>query len=286
MSSSAPLLFARLSVDYRNKPGVLRNIVLEIRRGEILGLVGESGSGKSTLALALLQLLELRGAKVRGEILFQGENLLEKTESQLREIRGRQMSVVLQSPLTSLNPALRIGTQLREAWLAHASGTKQECIAALRAVLRSVSLPDDDEFLTRRPSQLSVGQGQRVIIAMAILHRPALLIADEPTSALDTITQSETLALFTRLNRELDVAILYISHDLLSVAALCHRIAILRDGEIVECDVPEVIFDSARHPYTQRLIAALPSLEHHRPSVAPSDRFARHLLPVTAATRD
>ena len=264
MTSSAPLLFARLSVDYRNKPGVLRNIVLEIRRGEILGLVGESGSGKSTLALALLQLLELRGAKVRGEILFQGENLFEKTESQLREIRGRQMSVVLQSPLTSLNPALRIGTQLREAWLAHARGTKQECIAALRTVLRSVSLPDDDEFLTRRPSQLSVGQGQRVIIAMAILHRPALLIADEPTSALDTITQSETLALFTRLNRELDVAILYISHDLLSVAALCHRIAILREGEIVECDVPEVIFDSARHPYTQRLIAALPSLEHQQ----------------------
>ena len=286
MTSSAPLLFARLSVDYRNKPGVLRNIVLEIRRGEILGLVGESGSGKSTLALALLQLLELRGAKVRGEILFQGENLLEKTESQLREIRGRQMSVVLQSPLTSLNPALRIGTQLREAWLAHARGTKQECIAALRAVLRSVSLPDDDEFLTRRPSQLSVGQGQRVIIAMAILHRPALLIADEPTSALDTITQSETLALFTRLNRELEVAILYISHDLLSVAALCHRIAILREGEIVECDVPEVIFDSARHPYTQRLIAALPSLERHRPSVESSDRFARDLLPVTAPTRD
>jgi len=286
VTSSAPLLFARLSVDYRNKPGVLRNIVLEIRRGEILGLVGESGSGKSTLALALLQLLELRGAKVRGEILFQGENLLEKTESQLREIRGRQMSVVLQSPLTSLNPALRIGTQLREAWLAHARGTKQECIAALRAVLRSVSLPDDDEFLTRRPSQLSVGQGQRVIIAMAILHRPALLIADEPTSALDTITQSETLALFTRLNRELEVAILYISHDLLSVAALCHRIAILREGEIVECDVPEVIFDSARHPYTQRLIAALPSLERHRPSVESSDRFARDLLPVTAPTRD
>jgi len=286
VSASAPLLSARLSVDYRNKPGVLREIVLEIRRGEILGLVGESGSGKSTLALALLQLLELRGAKVQGEVLFQGENLLEKTESQLREMRGRQMSVVLQSPLTSLNPALRIGTQLREAWLAHAKGTKQECMAALRAVLRSVSLPDDEEFLARRPSQLSVGQGQRVIIAMAILHRPALLIADEPTSALDTITQSETLALFTRLNRELDVAILYISHDLLSVAALCHRIAILREGEIVECDVPEVIFDSARHPYTQRLIAALPSLERHRPSVESSDRFARDLLPVTAPTRD
>lgn len=280
MSSSAPLLSARLSVDYRNKPGVLRDIALEIRRGEILGLVGESGSGKSTLALALLQLLQVRGAKVRGEVLFQGENLLEKTESQLREMRGRQMSVVLQSPLTSLNPALRIGTQLREAWLAHARGTKQECMAALRAVLRSVSLPDDEEFLTRRPSQLSVGQGQRVIIAMAILHRPALLIADEPTSALDTITQSEILALFTHLNRRLDVAILYISHDLLSVAALCHRMAILHHGEIVECGTPDTVFDSPRHPYTQRLLAALPRLERHKPS----DRFAGELVSLTAAT--
>jgi peptide/nickel transport system ATP-binding protein len=286
VTSATPLLSARLSVDYRNKPGVLRNIVLEIRRGEILGLVGESGSGKSTLALALLQLLQLKGAKVQGEVIFQGENLLEKAESQLRELRGRQMSVVLQSPLTSLNPALRIGTQLREAWHAHARGTKQECSAALRAALRSVSLPDDDQFLTRRPSQLSVGQGQRVIIAMAILHRPALLIADEPTSALDTITQSEILALFTHLNKQLDVAILYISHDLVAVAALCHRIAILREGEIVECDVPDVIFDSARHPYTQRLIAALPSRLRHTPPVEPSARLARDLLPVPAATRE
>jgi ABC-type dipeptide/oligopeptide/nickel transport system ATPase component len=268
MTSAPPLLSARLSVDYQNKPGVLRDVCLEIQRGEIVGLVGESGSGKSTFALALLQLLQLKGAKVQGEVIFQGENLLEKTESQLRAMRGRQMSVVLQSPLTSLNPALRIGAQLREAWRSHATGKKEECAAAVQAALRDVSLPEDDEFLKRRPSQLSVGQGQRVIIAMAILHRPALLIADEATSALDTITQSEILRLFGQLNRDLDMAILYISHDLLSVAALCHRIAIMRDGEIVECGASETIFDSPRHPYTQRLIAALPSLSHGR---APSN---------------
>jgi peptide/nickel transport system ATP-binding protein len=273
-----PLLSARISVDYRNKPGVLRNVALEIHRGEIIGLVGESGSGKSTLALALLQLLQLKGAKVQGEVVFQNEDLLQKTESQLRAIRGRQMSVVLQSPLTSLNPALRIGTQLREAWRAHAQGTKTECNGAARAALRSVSLPDDDEFLKRRPSQLSVGQGQRVIIAMAILHRPALLIADEPTSALDTITQSEILALFTRLNRELGVAILYISHDLLSVAALCHRIAILHEGEIAECGTPDVIFDSPRHPYTRRLIAALPTVPYRKNSEGTTNRFAEQVL--------
>lgn len=277
MTSESPLLSTQISVDYRNKPGVLKNLCLEIQRGEIVGLVGESGSGKSTLALALLQLLPLKGAKVQGEVVFQGANLLQKTESQLRDIRGRQMSVVLQSPLTSLNPALRIQTQLKEAWRAHACGTGEQCYAAISAALKSVSLPDDDEFLRRRPSQLSVGQGQRVIIAMAILHRPALLIADEPTSALDTITQSEILRLFERLNRELDMAILYISHDLLSVAALCHRVAILREGEIVECDGTDAIFESPRHPYTQRLIAALPKRHWQNRVQESSDRFAEEL---------
>lgn len=280
MTSELPLLFARFSVDYRSKPGVLRNIALEIHPGEIVGLVGESGSGKSTLALTLLQLLHLRGAKVEGEIIFQGENLLEKTDGQLRAMRGRQMSIVLQSPLTALNPALRIGTQLREAWRAHAKGTKEECILAVRSALRSVSLPDDDEFLRRHPSQLSVGQGQRVIIAMAILHRPALLIADEPTSALDTITQAEILALFTRLNRQLNVAILYISHDLLSVRVLCHRMAILRDGEIVESGTPEAIFGSPRHPYTQKLIAALPISSWSSTLAEPSNGIAESFLPA------
>lgn len=277
MSSESPLLSTQISVDYRNKPGVLKNLCLEIQRGEIVGLVGESGSGKSTLALALLRLLPLKGATVQGEVVFQGENLLQKSENQLRDIRGRQMSVVLQSPLTSLNPALRIQTQLKEAWRAHANGPGEQCHAAISDALRSVSLPDDDEFLGRRPSQLSVGQGQRVIIAMAILHRPALLIADEPTSALDTITQSEILRLFERLNRELGMAILYISHDLLSVAALCHRVAILRDGEIVECDAPDIIFDSPRHPYTQRLIAALPRRHWQNRVYESSDRFAEEL---------
>jgi len=277
MISESSLLSARLSVDYRNKPGVLKNLFLEIQRGEIVGLVGESGSGKSTLVLALLQLLQAKGARIQGEVLFQGEDLLEKKESQLRDVRGRQMSVVLQSPLTSLNPALRIGTQLKEAWRAHASGTYDQCHAAICAALKSVSLPADEEFLKRRPSQLSVGQGQRVIIAMAILHRPALLIADEPTSALDTITQSEILSLFARLNRELGMAILYISHDLLSVAALCHRVAILRDGEIVECDEPDAIFESPRHPYTQRLIAALPGRHSQKTLHASSNRFTEEL---------
>jgi len=263
LPSEQLLLSLRLSVDYPNKPGVLTDTVLEIQRGEVVGLVGESGSGKSTIALAILHLLHLKGGRAQGQVIFAGENLLEKGERELRTIRGRRISVVLQSPLTALNPAVKIGAQLREAWRAHASGDKNACEQAISDALRSVSLPADESFLKRRPSQLSVGQAQRVVIAMAILHRPELLIADEATSALDTITQSEILNLFSQLNRELGMAILYISHDLLSVAALCDRIAILNTGKIIECGLPEAIFNSPRHEYTRRLIAALPARPQH-----------------------
>jgi ABC-type dipeptide/oligopeptide/nickel transport system ATPase component len=278
VSLERPLLSARLSVDYPKKPGVLQEICLDLEPGEILGLVGQSGSGKSTLALALMGLLPLKGATVRGEVIFQGEDLVRKAERQLRTLRGRHMSIVLQSPLTSLNPALSIGTQLQEAWRAHAHGTRGECLAAVRSALQSVSLQGEDEFLRRRASQLSVGQGQRVTIAMAILHRPALLIADEATSALDTITQSEILRLFAALNREMGMAILYISHDLLSVAALCHRIAILQEGRIVECGASEGIFETPRHEYTRQLVAALPRIPFRTDSKADLNRDAGNAL--------
>jgi ABC-type dipeptide/oligopeptide/nickel transport system ATPase component len=258
VTGTTPLLSLRLSVDYRNKPGVLRDVSLELQAGEILGLVGQSGSGKSTLSLAILRLLHLKGGTERGNLLFKGEDLIEKTETEMRSLRGREMSIVLQSPLSSLNPVLRLGSQLSEAWRAHANGTREECAVAISNALSSVSLPNDADFLRRRPGQLSVGQAQRVIIAMAILHRPALLIADEATSALDTITQSEILGLFAQLNREFGMGILYISHDLLSVAALCHRIAILNEGEIVECGPPSQIFGAPQHQYTQKLVEALP----------------------------
>jgi ABC-type dipeptide/oligopeptide/nickel transport system ATPase component len=175
-------------------------------------------------------------------------------------MRGRALALVLQSPLSSLNPALRIQTQLKEAWRAHVSASKVDCDAAIRTALESVSLPSSDEFLRKCPSQMSVGQAQRVLIAMAVMHRPALLIADEATSALDVITQSEILALFARLNRETGTAILYISHDLASVAGICDRIAILHEGQIVECGSKDQIFANPRHEYTRRLIAALPRM--------------------------
>ena len=284
MTEPVPLLSLRLSVDYRNKAGVLRDIFMELRQGEILGLVGQSGSGKSTLSLAILRLLHVKGGTARGNLSFKGEDLFAKTEASMRSLRGREISIVLQSPLSSLNPALRIGTQLSEAWRAHVDGTREECAAAISTALVNVSLPNDSDFLRRRPSQLSVGQAQRVIIAMAILHRPSLLIADEPTSALDIITQSEILRLFAQLNRELRMGILYISHDLLSVAALCHRIAILNAGEIVECGPPSQIFGAPQHSYTQKLVGAIPRaplLTHASRDLGNSHLSEAPLEPVT-----
>jgi ABC-type dipeptide/oligopeptide/nickel transport system ATPase component len=259
-SQNSILLSAHFSVRYADKPAVLRGVQLEIQRGEVLGLVGQSGSGKSTLAMAILGLLDKKRSPAEGTIRFEGADLLQLSERELRSLRGRSIALVLQSPLSSLNPALKIRTQLKEAWRAHESGTNAECANAIRTSLQSVSLPCDDQFLRKYPSQMSVGQAQRVLIAMAVMHRPALLIADEATSALDVITQSEILALFRELNRSTGMAILYISHDLASVAGICDRIAILHQGEIVECGATEQIFVSPRHEYTQRLMAAIPRL--------------------------
>ena len=259
-SQSEILLSSHLSVRYGDKPPVLQDVELQIRRGEVLGLIGQSGSGKSTLAMTILGLLDRKRTRAEGSIEFEGGDLLKLRDRELRSLRGRKIALVLQSPLSSLNPALKIRTQLREAWRAHATGTKAECEAAVRSSLENVSLPSNDEFLRKYPSQMSVGQAQRVLIAMAILHRPALLIADEATSALDVITQAEILALFRELNRSTGMAILYISHDLASVAGICDRIAILHQGQIVETGDTSMVMTSPKHEYTRRLMAAIPNI--------------------------
>lgn len=267
-ADSSRLLSICLSVDYPNRGGVLREVAFEMSQGEILGLVGQSGSGKSTLALSLMKLLPLKSATLRGEIWFQGRDLMRLKETEMRAIRGREIGLVLQSPLASLNPVLRIGVQLDEAWKAHAKDLRDAGRKSIRELLCDLSLPAEESFMRRYPRQLSVGQAQRLLIALAVLHRPALLIADEPTSALDVITQSELLRLLARLNRQLKMGVLYISHDLLSVSAICHRVVILHEGQIVECGSTEQIFRDPQHPYSRQLIEAIPS----HPGVEPRQK--------------
>jgi ABC-type dipeptide/oligopeptide/nickel transport system ATPase component len=255
------LLSLSISAGYSGKPGVLRDLRLDLAHGEILGLVGESGSGKSTLALSILRLLNLKGGQVTGSIRLEDRELMSLSESEMRGVRGRDIGLVLQSPMSSLNPALRIGVQMHEAWRAHRPGSRRDCAPRFLDLLRSLNLDADEKFLERKPSQLSVGQAQRVLIAIAMLHRPPLLLADECTSALDLITQKEVLGIFRELSEKMNTGILFISHDLLAVASLCHRIAILRHGELVECGPTHEIFTNPQHPYTQRLIEALPAPE-------------------------
>src|SRR5215510_6612007 len=253
------LLSTDISISYKDKP-VLRNLRLDLESGEILGLVGHSGCGKSSLALATLGLLGMKGGVASGSILWNGCELLGLKEKQWLKLRGKEIAFVPQSALSSLNPALRIGTQLAEAWKLHRKTSRQECQEAMLRSLENVSLPATDEFLRRYPSEISVGQAQRVLIAMAILHRPSLLIADEPTSALDAVTQAEILALFAELNRRLGMSLLFVSHDLLSAYALCHRIALIHEGAIVECNTPQAIFFSPQHEFTRKLIGSLPTV--------------------------
>ena len=248
------LLQLKASVEYGQKR-ILNQVSLEVAEGEIVGLVGRSGEGKSTIALLILGLLGLKGGRCAGEILFQDRDLLKLNPREMRRLRGKEIALVPQSPLAALNPNMRLGSQLEEAWRAHERGKPD-----WKPLLESVSLPAEESFLRQYPRNLSVGLAQRFLIAMAILHNPALLLADESTSALDTITQAEILRLFKRLNQSRGIAILYISHDLASVASLCHRVAILHDGKIVECNSVDRVFLTPQHPYTRQLISAIPQL--------------------------
>lgn len=282
---SQALLQAKISVDYPAKRDVLKDLELEIRPGETVALIGQSGSGKSTLALALLRLLDWKNAQVRGKIVFAGTgDLMNLNEKEMRHIRGREIALVLQSAAQALNPMLRLETQFREAWRAHSSAGWSEGLSKVRRLLREVDLPDDPAFLRRYPREVSLGQAQRVLIAMSLLHDPKLLLADEPTSALDVITQKEVLLLLRNLAAERGMATLFISHDMLSVAAIAERVVILEKGSIVEDASTRSIFLRPQHPYTKKLIAALPANPFQVPDAPRS--LAINLEALSAAVDD
>jgi peptide/nickel transport system ATP-binding protein len=261
------LLDLQLDAYYGSAPA-LSGVELALAPGEVLGLVGASGSGKSTLSLALLGLLSHKGGRVTGRLVFQGRDLTALAERDWRSVRGRQIALVPQNPHGALNPVLRLRSHFEEAWRAHSSEPWSAQEPKVLEQLAELELPADAAFLRRMPGEISTGQAQRVLIAMALLHRPALVIADEPTSALDPLAAAETLNLFRRINTNHGVAMLYISHDLLSVAGLCHRVAILHAGRVVEIGATGQIFAQPREGYTRRLVAAIPRLPEWRPATA------------------
>lgn len=234
-----PLLSAEFSVDYPGKPSAIDGVAIRVREGEVFGLAGESGSGKSTIALAILRLLRWRGGSVRGEIWFDGLDLMGLKESRLRHLRGKEMSLVMQSPASALNPALRLEAQLRDAWSVHSRTPWRDARPKVDALLDRMRLSADSAFLSRYPGQVSVGQAQRVVIAMAVLHRPKLIVADEPTSALDPASRLQVLELFGSLIAETGAAVIYISHDVPSMERLCDSIHVLEAGRIVRSTIPD-----------------------------------------------
>lgn len=254
---SEPVLQVRLRAHY-GKRSVLSGVDFDLCAGEALGLVGSSGAGKTTLAMALLGLLGWRGGQSSGEVLLGGANLLDLSARAARRVRGKTIALVPQSPMTALNPAVSLRAHFEQAWRAHDGGGRGALDARLEQLMREVQLPPaSDGFLRRKPGQISVGQAQRVLIALALLHRPSILVADEPTSAMDPVTQAGIVALLRQLSRSNGTALLYISHDLVSVLQLCDRIAVLDAGAIAEC-LPVAQIQQARHPATLALLRSLP----------------------------
>jgi peptide/nickel transport system ATP-binding protein len=246
-------------VDSTGTP-VISEVSFEISRGEIFGVVGESGSGKTTVGLALLGHAR-RGLRIAGGTVLLGDrDILALDEEQLRRLRGSLVSYVPQDPASSLNPALRIGTQLREIIEAHGNQPDSAVSERVAETMREVALPDDRAFLKRYPHELSGGQQQRVGLAMAFANRPRLIVLDEPTTGLDVTTQAHVLSTVRELATLHDVAALYVSHDLAVVATLAERVAVMYAGRVVEIGGAEELFRSAGHPYTRRLVGAIPRL--------------------------
>jgi peptide/nickel transport system ATP-binding protein len=252
-----------LAIGYGTRGGevrAVRDVSFAIRRGETLGIVGESGCGKSTVAYALVGYLGRNGRVAGGTITFQGQSLVNRSEDELRRLRGNRIAMVYQDPMTSLNPVLRIGEQMSEALTVHQGMTADQARVRCVEMLARVYMPDPERVLKRFPHQISGGQQQRIVIAMALLNNPALLIMDEPTTALDVTVEAAVLDLIADLRRDFDTAMLFISHNLGVIARVSDNVGVMYAGEMVETAPVGKLFKSPRHPYTQGLLRAIPRL--------------------------
>ncbi len=250
-----------LETVFASRHGVVRalaGVSLSLAAGEILGLVGESGSGKSVTGFSIMGLIDPPGRIRSGKVIYRGRNLLELSEDALRRLRGKEIAMVFQDPMMTLNPVLRIETQIIEAIQAHASVPRAEARRRALEALAEVGIPAPEARLRAYPHQLSGGMRQRVAIAIALINHPRLLIADEPTTALDVTIQAQILDLVQRLCRERGTALIWITHDLAVVASLAHRLAVMYAGQIIESGPVDDLIDHPRHPYTRGLIDSLP----------------------------
>lgn len=251
-----------LAVTFGTHTGLVKavdGVSYQVRRGEILGLVGESGSGKSVSSLAIMGLIDAPGRIARGSIHFEGQELVGLPEKSLQSLRGRRMAMIFQDPMSTLNPVLRIDTQMIETIQAHEKVSEKAARARARDALTAVGIPSADERLNAYPHQFSGGMRQRVAIAIALLHRPSLILADEPTTALDVTIQAQILSEVQKLTKETGTALVWVTHDLSVIASLADRVAVMYAGRIVEQGTVENVLRNPLHHYTAGLIGSVPS---------------------------
>jgi len=251
-----------LKVEYYTRAGVVKavdDVNLLIRRGETVGLVGESGCGKTTVGLSIMRLLPPNGRIVRGKIIFDGENLLEKSEEEMRRIRGRRISMIFQDPMTSLNPLMRIRDHLIETVMTHENVSRDEALKRAEQIVEMLGI--EKERIHDYPHQFSGGMRQRIMIALALILNPDLVIADEPTTALDVIVQAQILELLKDLKKKFNMSMILITHDLSIVSELTDRVAVMYAGKLVEFADTIKIFEEPFHPYTEGLLASIPRID-------------------------
>jgi len=264
-AEGAPLLQVRgLRVEFgtEDEPLVaVHDVGLTVRRGEFVGLVGESGSGKSLTCRSALRLVRPPGRITRGEISFDGRDVMAMSQEELRSLRAREVGMIFQDPFSSLNPVFRVGEQLAETLRLNAVMPKRQARIEATELLDHVGIPDPDRRYLSYPHELSGGMRQRVMIAIAIAAKPRLLIADEPTTALDVTTQAQILELLARLRQEHDMAVLLVSHDFGVIAQVCDRLAVMYGGYVLETGMVRTLYTRPEHPYTRALLESVPSLE-------------------------